>query len=131
MEDRGPLQSSTGSTSPPLEARALTVGYRPVVAASGTADLALPAGRGSRRSSGRTAAARARCWAALARILRPRGGAVLLDGQAISRSTREVARRLALLPQGVRAPGELTVRELVGYGRYPHQSLLRAVRGGS
>jgi ABC-type cobalamin/Fe3+-siderophores transport system ATPase subunit len=63
--------------------------------------------------------------AALARLLRPRTGAVLLDGRMISSmSTRDVARRLALLPQGVRAPGELRVRELVGYGRYPHQSLL-------
>lgn len=62
----------------------------------------------------------------LARILSPRSGQVILDGQDIHRSkTREVAKKLGLLPQGPIAPEGLTVRELVGQGRFPHQSLLR------
>ena len=62
----------------------------------------------------------------LARLLKPRGGAVMLDGQAIhSLSTREVAKRLGILPQGPVAPEGLTVEDLVGRGRYPHQRLLR------
>lgn len=62
----------------------------------------------------------------LARILSPKAGAVYLDGLPIrSIPTREVARRLALLPQGPVAPEGLTVRELVAQGRYPHQSFLR------
>ncbi len=65
---------------------------------------------------------------ALARILAPRSGAVYLEGQAIARlPTREVARRLAILPQGPTAPDELTVRELVEQGRYPHAGPLRAL----
>lgn len=63
---------------------------------------------------------------AMARVLTPQGGQVLLDGKDIHRSpTREVARKLGLLPQGPVAPEGLTVRELVGQGRFPHQSLLR------
>ncbi|MEW6635975.1 MAG: ABC transporter ATP-binding protein [Actinomycetota bacterium] len=62
----------------------------------------------------------------LARLMRPRGGAVYLDGDAIFKlPTREVARRLGILPQNPAAPEGLTVRELAAQGRYPHQSWLR------
>lgn len=62
----------------------------------------------------------------LARVLRPQSGEVLLDGRSLhGLPTRDVARRLALLPQGPVAPEGLTVRELVAQGRFPHQSLLR------
>lgn len=62
----------------------------------------------------------------LARILTPSEGEVRLDGQPIRTiPTRDVARQLALLPQGPVAPEGLTVRELVAQGRYPHQSFLR------
>lgn len=57
----------------------------------------------------------------LARLLKPWGGAVYLDGQAISKlPTREVAKRLGILPQSPVAPEGLTVRELAAQGRYPH-----------
>ncbi|QMU71623.1 ABC transporter ATP-binding protein [Streptacidiphilus sp. P02-A3a] len=63
---------------------------------------------------------------ALARVLRPTRGSVLLDGQAIrSMPPKEVARRLGLLPQGPVAPAGITVADLVGRGRFPHQGLLR------
>ena len=62
----------------------------------------------------------------LARILRPMGGQVLLDGKDIhTLNTKAVAAKLGLLPQGPVAPEGLTVRELVAQGRFPHQSLLR------
>jgi iron complex transport system ATP-binding protein len=61
----------------------------------------------------------------LARLLKPRGGTVLLDGASIaSLPTREVAKRLGMLPQGPVAPEGLTVRQLVAQGRYPHQGWL-------
>ncbi|MGS2744125.1 ABC transporter ATP-binding protein [Halomonas sp. LS-001] len=57
---------------------------------------------------------------ALARILRPQRGEVLLEGKPIqSWSARAVARRLALLPQSPEAPMGLSVRDLAGYGRHP------------
>lgn len=62
----------------------------------------------------------------LARLLRPDHGAVLLDGEAIHRlRTKEVARRLGLLPQGSSAPEGLRVEDLVARGRYPHQKLFQ------
>ncbi|OUM86092.1 MAG: iron-dicitrate transporter ATP-binding subunit [Bacillus thermozeamaize] len=58
----------------------------------------------------------------MARIMKPRAGVVLLDGKAIhGQSTKEVAKQLAILPQNPIAPEGLTVSELVGYGRFPHQ----------
>lgn len=58
----------------------------------------------------------------LARLLKPRGGAVYLDGVAIAKlPTKVVARQLGILPQSPQAPEGLTVRELVAQGRYPHQ----------
>ncbi|HYJ28536.1 MAG TPA: ABC transporter ATP-binding protein [Nocardioides sp.] len=57
----------------------------------------------------------------LARLLRPRSGAVLLDGEAIHRlPTKQVARTLGLLPQNPIAPEGVTVSDLVGRGRHPH-----------
>lgn len=62
----------------------------------------------------------------LARMLHPKTGTVLLDGQQIrALPAKEVARRLGLLPQGPIAPDGITVADLVGRGRYPHQGLLR------
>ncbi|SDQ87042.1 ABC transporter ATP-binding protein [Quadrisphaera sp. DSM 44207] len=62
----------------------------------------------------------------LARVLRPRGGSVLLDGQEVATlPPKEVARRLGVLPQSPTAPDGMTVKDLVGRGRYPHQGLLR------
>ncbi len=62
----------------------------------------------------------------LARLLKPKGGSVLLDGQAISSlSTKEVARKMAILPQSPSAPEGLTVLQLVKQGRYPHQTWLK------
>jgi iron complex transport system ATP-binding protein len=61
---------------------------------------------------------------ALARLLKPTQGQVYLDGKAIqSLPTKEVARRLAILPQSPIAPDGLTVEGLVRLGRYPYQSL--------
>jgi iron complex transport system ATP-binding protein len=58
----------------------------------------------------------------LARLLVPRRGGVYLDNASIFElSTKGLARRLAILPQGPVAPEGLTVRELVAQGRYPHQ----------
>ncbi|WP_089251766.1 ABC transporter ATP-binding protein [Asanoa hainanensis] len=63
---------------------------------------------------------------ALARVLKPRSGSVLLDGAAIaSYPTREVARRLGLLPQSPLVPPGIVVEDLVARGRFAHQRLLR------
>lgn len=62
----------------------------------------------------------------LARIHKPSNGSVVLGGRDIhTLPAREVAQRLALLPQENSAPEGLTVADLVRFGRHPHQSWLR------
>jgi iron complex transport system ATP-binding protein len=57
----------------------------------------------------------------LAGMLQPRGGQVTLDGRPVSALTRrEIARRLAVVPQETRTPFDFTVIEMVLMGRYPH-----------
>ncbi|MFC9974817.1 ABC transporter ATP-binding protein [Spirillospora sp. NPDC127200] len=63
---------------------------------------------------------------ALARVLKPAAGTVLLDGEQIgSWPAKKLARTLGLLPQTSIAPEGITVADLVARGRYPHQGLLR------
>ena len=58
----------------------------------------------------------------IGRLLRPRGGAVLLDGKSIHQlDTAKLARDLAILPQLHHAPADLSVRQLVSCGRFPHR----------
>lgn len=62
---------------------------------------------------------------ALARLLGPTSGHVILDGKDISsQRSRDVARVLGLLPQSPVAPEGITVADLVGRGRHPHQRAL-------
>lgn len=54
------------------------------------------------------------------RLLTPTAGEIWLGNTTLNRiSTRQLARRLALLPQQHHVPEGVTVRELVGYGRSP------------
>ncbi|TCK19609.1 iron complex transport system ATP-binding protein [Ancylobacter aquaticus] len=59
---------------------------------------------------------------ALAGLLAPRSGTIRLEGQPIAQlSRKQLARRLSFLPQIPRAPDDITVRDLVEQGRYPHR----------
>ena len=60
----------------------------------------------------------------VSRLLRPRAGHVLLDGRSVHRvPAKELARTLGLLPQSPIAPDGITVADLVGRGRHPHQGV--------
>ena len=62
----------------------------------------------------------------LARLLSPTRGSVYLDSKPIHQMrTREVATILGVLPQSPIAPDAITVTDLVGRGRYPHQGWFR------
>ncbi|MDM5264958.1 ABC transporter ATP-binding protein [Bacillus wiedmannii] len=64
----------------------------------------------------------------MARLMRPTAGCVMLDGEMIhKKSTKEVAKELAILPQNSKAPDGLTVYELISYGRFPHQKGMGAL----
>ncbi|MBN4927282.1 ABC transporter ATP-binding protein [Hoyosella rhizosphaerae] len=63
---------------------------------------------------------------ALGRLLKPRDGAIVLDGKTITTMrTKDVARIVGLLPQAPIAPEGLAVADLVSRGRHPHQSWIR------
>jgi iron complex transport system ATP-binding protein len=62
----------------------------------------------------------------LARLLKPRSGSILIEGEMVSKlPTKEIAKQLAILPQGPVAPEGLTVLQLVKQGRYPYQKWYR------
>ncbi len=59
---------------------------------------------------------------ALSRCLKPRQGEVLFANQNIfCINTKQIARKMAVLPQVKQVPNDFTVETLVSYGRYPHQ----------
>ena len=58
----------------------------------------------------------------MSRLLVPKSGAVVLDGRSVhSMPAKQLARTLGLLPQTPIAPEGITVADLVGRGRHPHQ----------
>ncbi len=63
---------------------------------------------------------------ALSNLIKPTSGQVVLDGKSITNyKSKEVAKKLGLLPQSSIAPDGITVANLVAHGRYPHQNLIR------
>lgn len=107
-----------------LEARDLRVGYGGPDVVAGL-DLAIHP-RQITAIVGANGCGKSTLLRALARLITPAGGSVLLDGRAIhDLSSKAVAKRLGLLPQAPTAPENLTVEDLVARGRYPHQGLFR------
>ena len=107
-----------------LEAQHVRLAYDHMVVADDLS-LVVPAGKIT-CIVGANACGKSTLLRALARLLRPQCGEVLLDGRAIHRlPTKEVATRLGILPQSPIAPDGITVADLVGRGRYPHQRWLQ------
>ena len=58
----------------------------------------------------------------ISRLIKPDQGEVVLDGKVISTmNSKDIAKKLAMLPQTQESQSDLTVHELIEYGRYPHQ----------
>ena len=105
-----------------LVAEGLTLGYgeRTVIE---DLDLLVPPGRIC-AIVGANACGKSTLLRSMTRLLAPRDGRVLLDGKAVHRlPAKELARTLGLLPQSPIAPEGITVSDLVGRGRHPHQSV--------
>ena len=103
-----------------LEARKLSAGYGEHVVLP---ELSLTLERGTATALvGANGSGKSTLLRVLSRLLPPRSGAVYLDGKAIHlEPTKEVARKLAFLPQRGESPEGLTVEELVSQGRFPHR----------
>jgi iron complex transport system ATP-binding protein len=113
-----------GDAAQRLWAERLTLGYADDDVVR-SVDLAIPDGAVT-AIIGANACGKSTLLRGLARLLTPRGGVAYLDGKAIhSLRTQQVARELGMLPQSPSAPDGITVRDLVGRGRYPHQGLFR------
>lgn len=113
----------TSETQTPIQAQTLDVGYN---ARTVVRDINLSIRRGTVTALvGPNGSGKSTLLKALARLLKPTKGDILLQGKDIrDLGTREVARRLSILPQGPIVPDGLSVRELVAFGRAPHQGLL-------
>jgi iron complex transport system ATP-binding protein len=104
-----------------LSARDLTLGYDEGAAVVEGLDLDIPDGRVT-VVVGPNACGKSTTLRALGRLLKPRRGAVLLDGEQLARiPTRRIAQAIGLLPQSPVAPEAITVADLVSRGRQPHQ----------
>lgn len=116
--------NTTMAQATPLEARDLSMAYGKRSIIEGL-NLRLPAGKVT-AIVGPNGCGKSTLLAGLARLHKPSDGAVLLDGKVIaSLPSREVAQRLALLPQDASAPEGITVAELIRFGRQPHQGLFQ------
>lgn len=112
------------SPSPRLRGENLTLAYDQRVVSRGL-EVAVP-DRSFTVIVGPNACGKSTLLRALSRMIRPAAGSVYLDGKLIhSYPSKEVARRLGLLPQTSVAPDGITVADLVARGRYPHQRFLR------
>ncbi|WP_373893130.1 ABC transporter ATP-binding protein [Virgibacillus natechei] len=107
-----------------LSATDLTLGYGDNIIIDDL-DIAIPKGEITvligANGSGKSTLLRS-----LARLLKPKGGDIVLDGENIAKmGTKEVAKQLSILPQGPVTPEGLSVSELVNQGRHPHRGFLK------
>jgi len=104
-----------------LEARdlAICIGNKPIIE---KLDVSIPNGKIT-AILGPNGSGKSTLLKAMARILRPVRGSVCFNGSDIAKiDGKELARQLALLPQSPQSPPDLTVRDLVEHGRFPHRS---------
>ena len=111
-----------GGKDMPLETKDLTLGYSKKTIIN-KLNVKIPEGKIT-VLIGSNGCGKSTILRSLARLIKPYDGLVCLDGKSVTKwSTKEIAKKLAILPQGPVAPEGLTVRQLVEQGRYPHQSM--------
>ncbi|QHF45807.1 ferric citrate ABC transporter ATP-binding protein FecE [Pseudomonas sp. S35] len=111
-----------------LQANQLDIGYGGTPIVQGLS-FAPPAGKVT-ALIGPNGCGKSTLLKAFARILKPTQGELTLDGQAYSAlSARQLARHIAFLPQVLPVPEGVSVRQLVAYGRSPHNSLWGRLSG--
>ncbi|MCW5951357.1 MAG: ABC transporter ATP-binding protein [Propionibacteriaceae bacterium] len=108
--------------TPTLAAERLSAGYGDRLVIE-QLDLIVPPG-GVTAIVGANACGKSTLLRSMSRLLAPKAGQVVLDGKAVHRMpAKQLARTLGLLPQSPIAPDGITVADLVGRGRHPHQAV--------
>ncbi|MEJ9080882.1 ABC transporter ATP-binding protein [Gordonia malaquae] len=112
------------TTNPILSAHGLSVGYNGDIV---VADLDVDIAAGEVTTIiGPNGCGKSTLLRTLSKLLTPAAGHVCLDGVDLaSLRPRDIARRLAMLPQNPIAPSGLSVLDLVSRGRSPYQSWYR------
>jgi len=65
----------------------------------------------------------------IARVIKPKNGEIFINGKNIkSQKEKHIATQVAFLPQGPICPSGMTVKELVAYGRFPHQKMIGGLK---
>ncbi len=65
----------------------------------------------------------------IARVIKPRSGEIFINEKNIkSQKEKHIATQVAFLPQGPVCPSGITVKELVSFGRFPHQKLIGGLK---
>ncbi|QNO14243.1 ABC transporter ATP-binding protein [Alkalicella caledoniensis] len=65
----------------------------------------------------------------IARIIKPKRGDIYINGKSIKgQKEKKIATQVAFLPQGPICPSGMTVKELVAYGRFPHQKMIGGLK---
>lgn len=65
----------------------------------------------------------------IARVIKPKSGEILINGKNIkAQRERDIATQVAFLPQGPVCPSGITVKELVAFGRFPHQKIIGGLK---
>ncbi|WFA09287.1 ABC transporter ATP-binding protein [Tissierella sp. Yu-01] len=65
----------------------------------------------------------------IARIIEPRSGEIFINNKDIqTQKEKFLATQIAFLPQGPICPSGMTVKELVAYGRFPHQKMIGGLK---
>ncbi|OLO39324.1 ABC transporter [Alkalihalophilus pseudofirmus] len=107
-----------------LETESLTLGYGDTIIIEDL-NLQIPKGKITVFIGG-NGCGKSTLLRSLARLLKPKTGSIVLDGTSIQQmQTKEIAKQLAVLPQGPEAPEGLSVLQLVKQGRYPYQNWLK------
>lgn len=107
-----------------FQAEQLVAGYDDKVVLQGIT-LAIPSNK-INVIIGANACGKSTLLKTMARLIKPKSGQVMLNDKPIDKiPPKQLARILGLLPQSPIVPEGISVADLVGRGRFPHQSIFR------
>ncbi|OLQ89669.1 iron-dicitrate transporter ATP-binding subunit [Vibrio panuliri] len=117
-----PISDSVTAKNPSLGTQNLTLGYGSKIICEAL-DVTIPSGKLT-VIVGPNGCGKSTLLKSLCRLLKPKQGHVMLNGEQIQRMpSKEIAKLLGFLPQSSSTPERVSVAELVARGRYAHQGL--------